>query len=195
MIASTAPVCIPGQQEDTRMAVCARRRHLWGSSNHHYRGHQRQFRSGTGSRKVAPRVPSARGAWGHLWCRLSESDVWLLWGAQVILSDRIAVVHHHPNLISRYVSCCPRCWGRVWSSVLLCASFFPFFLMVLLYLYIFLYIFIYSVCVCVCVHRNTECANIHCTYVLPSYIDVYGVFKYQTNQREYFFAESQGYRY
>ena len=32
---------------------------------------------------------------------------------QVILSDRIAVVHHHPNLISRYVSCFPRCWGWI----------------------------------------------------------------------------------
>ena len=32
---------------------------------------------------------------------------------QVILSDRIAVVHHHPNLTSRFVSCCPRCWGKI----------------------------------------------------------------------------------
>ena len=177
-----APVCIPGQREETKNGGwCAVQTWLRFLKSR-YRGHQRELRSGIGHvkwrRGYLPRA--VREVIFVVGLNQMSDYFEELVPPRVILSDRIAVVHHHPNLTSRYVSCFPRCWGRIWSPVLLCASCFPFFLRVLMpwlsisivsnffrvrntYIYIYIY---------VCVQRNPECANIHCTNVLPSYIDV-----------------------
>ena len=142
----TAPVCIPGHQHSTSMHTgtarrqknggrCAERRHGWGFPNPVFEATNANW---------DPESVHVKWRRGYLPCEMREVifnvglnliSHELLWGAcaAVILSDRIAVVHHHPNLTSRYFSCCPRCWGRIWLPVLLRASCFSHGIAVLLY--------------------------------------------------------------
>ena len=90
---STAPVCIPGQREDTKNGGwCAVQTQLRFPKSR-YRGHQRELRSEIDHVK-----------WRREYLLRAVREVIFGVGLNQMseyFSDRIAVVHHHPNLTSR----------------------------------------------------------------------------------------------